>query len=74
MCGPRYWQQRLAAGSGGSGGGPSGGPLASLFRTRTLFVQRKSGVLSYMHDPSGVRSLLSHSLDEVSGDDTTILI
>ncbi len=62
MCGPRYWQQRLAVGSGVS----CGGPLASLFRTRTLFVQRKSGALSYMHDPSGVRSLLSHALDEVS--------
>lgn len=64
--GPRYWPQRVAA----AGGVTAEGPLASLFRTRTLYVQRKGGALSYMHDPSGVRSLLSHALDEVSTNDS----
>ncbi len=64
VCTSRYWQQRLAVGDGGSWGGP----LASLFRTRTLYVQRKMGALSYMRDPSGARGLLSHVLNEVSGD------
>ncbi len=68
VCSSRYWQQRLAVGDGGS----RGGPLASLFRTRTLYVQRKRGALSYLRDPSGVRGLLSHVLNEVSGDPQTL--
>lgn len=64
VCTSRYWQQRLAVADGGS----RGGPLASLFRTRTLYVQRKRGALSYLRDPSGVRGLMSNVLNEVSGD------
>lgn len=45
--GPRYWPQLLL--SGGKGGG-----LDALYKTQTLFVQRKAGALPYANDPSGV--------------------
>jgi hypothetical protein len=61
VCGPRYWQQRLLAEEVGS----SGGPLGGLYRTGTLYVQRKSGALAYPQDPSGMRSLMSEAFDEV---------
>ena len=47
---------------------PSGGPggaLAALYRSHALYVQRKSGALSYVDDPSGVRSLLSTAFHKV---------
>lgn len=47
--GPRYWPQLLAAGAGREGG------LAALYKTQTLFVQRKAGALPYATDPSGGR-------------------
>jgi hypothetical protein len=63
VCGPRYWPQRLPRAEAGVDGG--GGPLGGLYRTGTLYVQRKSGALAYMHDPSGMRSLLPEAFDEV---------
>lgn len=46
MRGPRYWPQALvSAGRDGS--------LDALYKTQTLFVQRKAGALPYAHDPSG---------------------
>lgn len=48
---------------------PSGGPggaLAALYRSHALYVQRKSGALSYVDDPSGVRSLLSTAFHKVT--------
>lgn len=36
-------------------------PLASLYTSRNLFVQRKTGTLSYGDDPTGVRSILSRA-------------
>ncbi len=66
VCGPRYWPQRVRddTSEGGVGGG-GGGALAALYRTHALYVQRKSGALSYMDDPSGVRSLLSTAFHKV---------
>ena len=43
----------------------AGGALAALYRSRTLYVQRKAGALSYTDDPSGVRSLLSTAFYKV---------
>ncbi|KAK9828929.1 hypothetical protein WJX72_002853 [[Myrmecia] bisecta] len=62
VCGPRYWTQKLAA-----RGGAEVGPLQALFANQTLFVQRKSGALSYADDPSGVRSLLSRAFHKGAG-------
>ncbi|KAL3162204.1 hypothetical protein ABBQ32_009910 [Trebouxia sp. C0010 RCD-2024] len=60
VCGPRYWPQRVVDDQeGAEEGDPDGGGLAALYRTHALYVQRKSGALSYVDDPSGVRSLLS---------------
>ena len=61
VCGPRYWQQRLRSAEAGG----TGGPLGGLYRTGTLYVQRKSGALAYLQDPSGMRSLMSEAFDEV---------
>ncbi|KAL0039031.1 hypothetical protein WJX77_005730 [Trebouxia sp. C0004] len=58
VCGPRYWPQTVSDENSG-GGVEGGGALAALYRTHALYVQRKSGALSYVDDPSGVRSLLS---------------
>lgn len=67
VCGPRYWPQRVSnEDSGGGGGGEGAGALAALYRTHALYVQRKSGALSYMDDPSGVRSLLSTAFHKVT--------
>lgn len=69
VCGPRYWPQRVADEQDGGGPDPSGAPggaLAALYRTHALYVQRKSGVLSYVDDPSGVRSLLSTAFHKVT--------
>ena len=57
--GPRYWQQRVAAGSEGRG------RLAALYRSGALPVQLQRWALSYTQDPSGVRGLLSQAFDEV---------
>ncbi len=62
VCGPRYWPQSV---SDDNGGGEGGGALAALYRTHALYVQRKSGALSYVDDPSGVRSLLSTAFHKV---------
>ena len=67
VCGPRYWPQRVADDQeGGEGGDPSEGRLAALYRSHALYVQRKSGALSYVDDPSGVRSLLSTAFHKVT--------
>lgn len=67
VCGPRYWPQRVADNQDrGELGDPSGGGLAALYRTHALYVQRKSGALSYVDDPSGVRSLLSTAFHKVT--------
>ena len=69
VCGPRYWPQSVSdedSGGGGGGGGEGGGALAALYRTHALYVQRKSGALSYVDDPSGVRSLLSTAFHKVT--------
>lgn len=71
VCGPRYWPQRVTDEQGGAGfgsgaGGGGGRALAALYRTHALYVQRKSGALSYADDPSGVRSLLSTAFHKVS--------
>ena len=50
VTGPRYWHQLLAREAGSRSSGPS---LDALYRTRTLFVQRKAGALPYADDPSG---------------------
>ncbi len=65
VCGPRYWPQRVSNEDSG-GGGEGAGALAALYRTHALYVQRKSGALSYMDDPSGVRSLLSTAFHKVT--------
>ncbi len=66
VCGPRYWPQSVSdQDSGGGGGGEGGGALAALYRTHALYAQRKSGALSYVDDPSGVRSLLSTAFHKV---------
>ena len=65
VCGPRYWPQRVSDEDNG-GGGEGGGALAALYRTHALYVQRKSGALSYVDDPSGVRSLLSTAFHKVT--------
>ena len=52
-------------GGGVDPSGRPGGALAALYRTHALFVQRKSGALSYVDDPSGVRSLLSTAFHKV---------
>ena len=54
------------SGGGGGGGGEGGGALAALYHTHALYVQRKSGALSYVDDPSGVRSLLSTAFHKVT--------
>ena len=59
MKGPRYWQQRVAAGPGGAG------PLGALYGRGALPVQLQRWALSYTQDPSGVRGLLSQAFDEV---------
>ena len=58
--GPRYWQQRLAAGPEGSTG-----QLGALYGRGALPVQLQRWALSYTQDPSGVRGLLSQAFDEV---------
>ena len=55
VSGPRYWAQGVR--------GPRA--LAALYGSGVLAVQRKAGALSYAHDPTGVRSLLSHAFDKV---------
>ena len=55
MSGPRYWAQGVR--------GP--GALSALYGSGLLAVQRKAGALSYAHDPTGVRGLLSHAFDKV---------
>ncbi len=65
VCGPRYWPQSVSDEDNG-GGGEGGGALAALYRTHALYVQRKSGALSYVEDPSGVRSLLSTAFHKVA--------
>ncbi len=45
--GPRYWPQLLVS------TGKEGGGLGALYKTQTLFVQRKAGALPYANDPSG---------------------
>lgn len=57
VSGPRYWAQSVR--------GPEA--LAALYAGGVLHVQRKSGALAYAHDPTGVRSLLSHAFDTVGG-------
>ena len=57
--GPRYWQQRVAAGPEGAG------PLGALYGRGALPVQLQRWALSYTQDPSGVRGLLSQAFDEV---------
>lgn len=67
VCGPRYWPQSVSDEDSGSGGvSEGGGGLAALYRTHALYVQRKSGALSYVDDPSGVRSLLSTAFHKVT--------
>ena len=58
VSGSRYWPQQVSNEG-------QGGTLDSLYRTHTLYVQRKSGALSYVQDPSGVRSLLSTAFHKV---------
>lgn len=58
VSGSRYWPQHVS-----NVGHES--TLDALYRTHTLYVQRKSGALSYMDDPSGVRSLLSTAFHKV---------
>lgn len=58
VSGSRYWPQRVFNDGAGDA-------LDALYRTHTLFVQRKSGALSYVDDPSGVRSLLSTAFHKV---------
>ena len=58
VSGSRYWPQCVS-----NLGQES--TLDALYRTHTLYVQRKSGALSYMDDPSGVRSLLSTAFHKV---------
>lgn len=58
VSGSRYWPQRVS-----NDGRES--MLNALYRTHTLYVQRKSGALSYVDDPTGVRSLLSTAFHEV---------
>ena len=53
MAGPRYWVQAVRG----------RGPLAALYASGCLHVQRKSGALAYAQDPTGVRGLLSHAFD-----------
>lgn len=69
VCGPRYWPQRVADEQDGVrrdlSGGP-GGALAALYCSHAVYVQRKSGALSYVDDPSGVRSLLSTAFHKVN--------
>lgn len=68
VCGPRYWPQRVADEQDVGRAEPSGAPegaLAALYRSHALYVQRKSGALSYVDDPSGVRSLLSTAFHKV---------
>lgn len=52
VCGPRYWE--LAC----SWRGGEASALAAVFAQGRVFVQRRSGALSYADDPAGVRSLL----------------
>ncbi|GAB4821235.1 hypothetical protein N2152v2_008281 [Parachlorella kessleri] len=60
--GPRYWPQVLtSAGKGRS--------LDALYKTQTLFVQRKAGALPYASDPTGVRSLLSRMFQRGGADE-----
>ena len=67
VCGPRYWPQTVTDEGSQSGVGGGGGvALAALYRTHALFVQRKSGALSYIDDPSGVRILLSTAFHKVT--------
>ena len=54
VSGPRYWAQGVR--------GPRA--LGALYRSGLLAVQRKAGALSYAHDPTGVRGLLSHAFDK----------
>ncbi|KAL4443950.1 hypothetical protein ABPG75_011687 [Micractinium tetrahymenae] len=65
--GPRYWQQQLVAAGLGGRGGRHSPSLATLYATRTLFVQRKAGALPYADDPSGVRSVLSRMAHHQGG-------
>ena len=58
VSGSRYWPQQVSNEG-------QGGTLDALYRTHTLYVQRKSGALSYVQDPSGVRSLLSTAFHKV---------
>ena len=62
MRGPRYWHQHIPAQEAGMGDNLDGGPLNVLYRSGTIYVQRKACALSYMEDPTGVRSRLSHML------------
>ena len=60
VCGPRYWSFRISKAPAGSPVN-STCPLASLYASRSLMVQRKTGTLSYGDDPTGVRSILSRA-------------
>lgn len=60
MCGPRYWTFCISKAPAGSAAS-SPCPLGSLYTSRSLMVQRKTGTLSYRDDPTGVRSILSRA-------------
>ncbi|KAK9834947.1 hypothetical protein WJX84_010452 [Apatococcus fuscideae] len=60
VCGPRYWTFRVAKRLAGASE-ITNCPLTSLYTSRNLFVQRKTGTLSYGDDPTGVRSILSRA-------------
>ncbi|KAK9863020.1 hypothetical protein WJX84_009707 [Apatococcus fuscideae] len=60
VCGPRYWTFRVSKRAPGTANAADC-PLSSLYASRNLFVQRKTGTLSYGDDPTGVRSILSRA-------------
>ncbi|KAK9796665.1 hypothetical protein WJX73_002436 [Symbiochloris irregularis] len=63
VAGPRYWHQDLQGGKASVGG--AGKAAAGPCSARTVYVQRRQGVLSYAEDPSGMRTLLNGMLQDV---------
>ncbi|CAD7696275.1 unnamed protein product [Ostreobium quekettii] len=61
ILGPRYWQQAIE--------GPEN--LSHVYKTLKIFVKKKAGALSYAHDNSGVRSLLSWAVHNSLADPQT---
>lgn len=65
---PRYWPfaLRLTSPSASLSGSSSPPPthLTRFLRSGTLFVKRRTGHLSYAHDPRGIRSIFTRSKSE----------